>query len=687
MKNTIADNQSSAHGSLCLRARQDILFSEVQGGVLVQWGDRGFIVKGKSAYKWVANLLPKLDGSVSLAELVSELDDQRASLVEQLVGSLVSRGAVRETPKSDKITQAGLDGQLAYIAHYAMDPVAGLKALQACSVTVHGEGHVAEACAAGLIANGFTQIWCSGTVASALMVVREIERAKINGRVAVKVGPGASESNKMELAIYADLALSPNDLLSKLHESVSAGKIAIPLILDCSRALIGPVISNESVGLTYDAWERYLAAADPETEAAFRRRWLRGDSQLPVPGSRLSRSLLGNLLAFEAFKHVSGIGAETEQGLVIFDLETTIGVAEDIVPLPHALATHDALNVPTTNLWQEMHTADDAERSTGGNSAETTSGRKSEWKNLISHYTGIVSDYADYEIVQSPLKIGCLRYANPWSVSDRRVVWGWSRDSLAMAREEAFLKLAEIYSIDAAAHLMPNLIKGFYARSGKPLEMSKELLMEYSNSSKVDLTVSGWNLREAYMRAMSRLYSVTALRKVSEGKSETAFRFEFDMSDESTSFLVGVAKQYGLKVSGVAHVHRTGRVSVIVNGYCSGTDNAVKLDKTSVATLDDPNRSAAEALTEMLAHVQASNDIDLRSDTDESVKVPGEVLSRVQENSDFRAFASDKLNHLSRICADSSLERVAIFPMTPEDIWTRAGVSVLRVIGLPDDEN
>ncbi|MFD0599545.1 hypothetical protein ACFQZ4_50510 [Catellatospora coxensis] len=51
------------------RLRHDVVFADTGFGAFVRNTDTGFLIRGKSAYRWLATLVPYFDGQATVAEL------------------------------------------------------------------------------------------------------------------------------------------------------------------------------------------------------------------------------------------------------------------------------------------------------------------------------------------------------------------------------------------------------------------------------------------------------------------------------------------------------------------------------------------------------------------------------------------------------------------------------------------
>src|SRR4051794_11744414 len=127
MFQTITDRRapSGANGGSTLvhseivrpRMRTDISFLETEDGVYVQGNGDPFVVRGPSAYRYLSALLPHLDGSTTLADLLAGLPAAHAATIRSLITALASRGVINDAPERSAVldawTRSRFGGQIA----------------------------------------------------------------------------------------------------------------------------------------------------------------------------------------------------------------------------------------------------------------------------------------------------------------------------------------------------------------------------------------------------------------------------------------------------------------------------------------------------------------------------------------------------------------------------------------------
>lgn len=676
-----------------LRARQDILFAETPEGVLIKWGNSGYVLKGRTAYRWLANILPRLDGQHTMSDLLSGLDEPRAASVRQIVSSLVDRGVVQLGPPAEATAVQGLDEQVAFLGHFVPDAAAGLARVQAAAVQVRGSGAAAQACVAALIANGFDTVGADAALLKGRQVRAEAARAREHGRSLHlgeiehlgEIDRATAGAAAAQLVVDLDLAASPSTVEHCATEAHRAGRTVVPVVVSGDRALVGPLWDADSAATLQDAWERYLAVGPPQETTVFRRRWLRRETLPVLPGSELSQSLLGNLVAFELFKHVSGVGAETSEHLIIFDLETTVGVAEQIIPLPDRFVAHGSTTDP-------VPAAEEPAPAPGAGGRESSRDLDSawrdplstEWMELVGRHTGLIPDFDDLDIVQSPLKVGRLMLASPWATAGTTSVAGWSRSTIGEARDSAALHAMARYADGLAPALLPPVVTATDLATGEPETVDRTVVLGSDPVVLAAVTAAGWTPAEAQSQALDAALSVLALRALQDRTSPTARRVGLDPEQAEMRFLLEVAEILEVTITAFAHDHPGRRATIVVTATRPQQADQPAVDELAAATAARGKDAAAAALTELLARVQMSDAGDALPPREAGAAgLSAEALEWIAPGAEplpeDEVSETTVLQELSR-----SGVRCLRVPLTPQDVASHATVAVARLLLRPD---
>lgn len=604
----LGDNSEAAEKPPRLRVRQDLLFTETPEGVLVRWGSTGFVLKGATAYGWLAAVLPHLDGTNTIDDIIVGLTEDRARTVRQVVESLVAREAVRPMTGDDTELSAAdreaFADQLGYIAHYTDDSGSTLAALRTTRVSVIGSGDVAESVVAGLLANGFGNVGCDPAVPDTALVSGELQALRARG-VSIDLGPVSDDA---AVTVIADPGATGAAIAGHVAAAVRGGSLAVPVVFTGSNAVVGPVCGDDRTLTWDDAMTRYMAAAERAESHGY---WRARSTGRPVPSaatSVLAGSLLGNLVAFEVFKLVTGARpAESDGGLVIVDLQTLVSSTESPLPLPVAIGSAGpdpqpdaATSAPTngTVMLPALEEASDAWR------APLATG----WEKLMGPRSGLLPDFDDLVVVQSPVKIGRVLMANPRADDGPRSVAGWSLETLADAREHAARQALAEYCNSVAADLLP---AGPVTMAGLGPATAIDVDLDIVLGSGLSLDyiagrAAGHGAGEATLRA---LFAALSRRSIIGWADRTVDSWRFDpatLDDERVEFLTRALAVAGLEIACFATAHGGPLVSVAVTGV--RRDDEHRADVVAVGTGTSLVDAAVEALAEVIARAQAAAD-------------------------------------------------------------------------------
>lgn len=675
-----------------LRARQDLLFAETREGVLVRWGTSGYVLKGKTAYRWLSTVLPLLDGTHTLDELVDGLDEGRAASVRQIVRSLQERGVVHAgsgRAPGASAADDGLDDQLAYVAHVVPDADAAMTRVRDAAVRVVGDGPVADACVAALVANGFEDVRCAPGTVAAPAVADEVARAGDRGRTprVVAADPDRADgAGPADRAATLTLVLPTGAPTTAAVPAASASGVVLPVQVSGTTALVGPLETGRPGAATAeDAWQRYLAVAPAAEAARAWRRRSRGEAVPDLPGSPLAWSLLGNLLAFEVFKHVSGAGAESDGRVVVFDLETTVGVAEPLLPVPTRLVPEDDRVVTGGgDPVPDVVPTDGARPTLAVGAAPPTSDQvwkerlETGWEPLLGRRTGVVPDYDDLDVVQAPVKIGRVLLADPWSPGAARQVAGWSASTIADARDDAVRRAMCRYAAAVAPHLVGTTVAARDVATGETVPLDRAVALT-GTGARATGTAAGRTAAQARAGAVAAARSAAALAALADGTARGAGRLDLHAASAGRlDFLLEVAATQGLDLGAVALAWPGGAASVVVTGGRTGTG---RLDLTAVATASDPVAAAHEALVEVVARAQAADQDQTLGDERGTTPVAGAALDLVTATwapPTAAPASASALDSPEALAADGL--RCLQVDLTPDDLARATGVTITRVV-------
>jgi bacteriocin biosynthesis cyclodehydratase domain-containing protein len=103
---------SSVASGWVLRTRSDLVAVSEAAGLRLFCGSSSLLIRGTSTGKWLLALLPFLDGSTPLSDLISGVDAERSAHIEKLLARLVATGMIRNAAndrhhelRSDQLTR------------------------------------------------------------------------------------------------------------------------------------------------------------------------------------------------------------------------------------------------------------------------------------------------------------------------------------------------------------------------------------------------------------------------------------------------------------------------------------------------------------------------------------------------------------------------------------------------------
>ncbi|GAB2556960.1 hypothetical protein [Kribbella endophytica] len=293
------------------RMRQDVAFLETLDGVYVRGADGPFVIRGAGAYRYLSALLPHLDGSNELSEIVAGLPEAHVGAVKSLLGTLASRGVVLDGAGAvvDEEVRERFPSQIALLEHHG-DDGSGFARVAAARVLVVGEDAESTATlAAALTANGV------GSAADGF----------------VKTSTQAGETADLVCLLALD---GPSQQLFALAEQArQAGTAFLPVIRVGDQLVAGPWqgsvsiqsallrMSDNALSGTAELWQ--AAVAGPSTAPA----------RSALPG--VAATMLLNVVGFEIFKQLSGtMPSDLDETVVLVDPDRLTVHTEHVVAHP-----------------------------------------------------------------------------------------------------------------------------------------------------------------------------------------------------------------------------------------------------------------------------------------------------------------------------------------------------------------
>ncbi|WBB64069.1 TOMM precursor leader peptide-binding protein [Streptomyces sp. WMMC500] len=440
------------------RLRRDVLFTQTPGGVLFHNADGGFHLAGRTAYRFASLIVPHLDGSRPLTDICAGLGAPQRAMVAELVGSLVERDFARDAapavePGPPAAVAERFAAQIAYVDHYVDEAAARFARFRDTRVAVLGTGEAARWCVLGLIRNGLAEVAAEERPEAALAEADELTAAG-SPAVLSAVDAGALSSYGVLVVTGAD---APSRTHALLRAGLAEGQLLIPAWTFGDRVVVGPRSGGPAAGCLGCTLLRLGDTTDPAVAAALLAELAGVAEPAAVPaGGALAgpvAAMVGNLLAYEVFRTVTGaLPAETEGQVLIQDLDSLDVVAEPLRPHPRCPRCAAPGRVPGADgaapRPEELTVARTVTVETARDAEELVAGLNRLGDALVRPHVGVFTRYRDEELTQTPLKAS--RIEVPLGAAGPRLVAAFDVHHLAGARGRGLRAAATLYAEHAA---------------------------------------------------------------------------------------------------------------------------------------------------------------------------------------------------------------------------------------------
>lgn len=349
------------------RLRHDVVFTDTGHGVQVRTASAGVVVKGAAAYVFATRLAPFLTGERTVDELCAAVADDRRASLTGFVRTMLDHGFARDMRSAQPAQDERFAAQIGFVEHYLDDAGDAFRRFQHARILLTGTGSVMTAVADVLVRNGAQNVL---TMESTV------------------------DSQSFDAVCGTDLA----------H---SAAAVAVPLVIHAGKAYFGPATrpGSRSCGMCLRLW---LASGDAaphlsEPQAAF----------------------IGNALATEVFRQLTGVPAQTDGHVVVHDLKTLASHRERALRHPSCGSCEDCGPSPAARALPEPMA--------GFRSPDRTDLRAllGDLDLVAGRVTGAVTGFEDTSVTQSPVKVGQAR------LRQGRLITGFDLHHVPVARQRA----------------------------------------------------------------------------------------------------------------------------------------------------------------------------------------------------------------------------------------------------------
>jgi bacteriocin biosynthesis cyclodehydratase domain-containing protein len=495
------------------RIRRDVLYTQTPTGVHFHNARGGFSVVMPSAYRFASLIVPHLDGDTTVAALCQGLGDRQRDMVTRLVGTLYARGFARDAvppapdaPVPEPAVARRFAAQIDYVDHYTDDAATRFLRFRDTRVAVLGEGQLARWAALSLIRNGCRTVAVSAALDTPANRFGEVTDEA--GRLRAEDCPVALDSLQPgsepggfgwgDLDGY-DVVLVTGEQgprqVAALASGIPAGRKVVPAWTFGGSIVVGPLLTADCAGCWTCAALRLGANGDPAAAADLWAGLAPGGPRTAGDGAGTVRgplaAMVGNLLGYEVFRLTTGaLPAETENQLIIQDLDSLDTVAEPLLPHPgcpvcgalDAPADADAatdlalLGAPAPDSRADSPA--EAAGAADDDPARAALAELTDRAVLVRPAAGVFREFADEAWAQTPLKVSTVSLST--GHGGRRDITAFDVHHVAGARLRALYRAAEVY----AEHVVPPA----GPLSGPALEAARE---KWAAVDPAALTVAG----------------------------------------------------------------------------------------------------------------------------------------------------------------------------------------------------
>lgn len=434
---------------------QDTMFLPSEEGLVFRRAGRTLALKGKGVFQLITTLAPHLRGEATVGVLTTQMPGSRATIVENLMTTLIDEGMLINHSKEDeeelsRVEREVFRSQIEFLEHLTANPCASFRRFREAQIVLCGSGLPLAVLATSLIRNGarnlafepdiLAQHW-TADLASAIAEMREqgVECSVSQRSLSLLDEPAAS--NQPDAVCYASNA-DEIDLLLQLNRRFRERQtLFFPGVRLGNAVHLGPVVSEAN----HLCWEcallRYTDQC-PSTEAG--EIWKHGVLKTPMhadpwPESSPAMRIFANNLGFHVFRHFTGLGSDAAS-ILSLDIMTLESRTTPLLPHPQCrfcsgrkmsfTAAAKSFSEEPLEAWNEQ--------------IQTI-------EPLVDERFGVFGSFQDDPILQTPLFRSVLTTSRRGNLFEPSTVAASSLENNAAARLECIFTAATSYALSIKA--------------------------------------------------------------------------------------------------------------------------------------------------------------------------------------------------------------------------------------------
>ncbi len=401
------------------RLRHDVVFADTGMGAFVRNTETGFLMRGKSAYRWLSTLAPHFNGELTVGELCEGLADDRRILITSMVRTLLERGFAKHavegepTGLSDEVLER-FGRQVAFIDHYTDNAARRFEIYRTANVLLVGTGETTRAAQDALLRNG-------------------------SERVTVVPPEQMGALDSYDLVVVCADEVGPHVVARACAEPASDRPAVLPVMTLGRKVLLGPLTRRAASPCWHCLLLRLHANSEPADMAQLWRDIATGGHTSPQLPSATVAQIVGNAIAFDVFRLLTGaLIGESAGAVLVQDMDTIESTRERLLPHPACPQCHGDGPQAAVGPYPDEASFDPA--------SQTPQELHERMLTLVREHVGIVRDFTDRALPQSPLKVARCRAG-----ASRELV-AFDIEMLLNARE-AVLRAAVLSYVDEIGDL------------------------------------------------------------------------------------------------------------------------------------------------------------------------------------------------------------------------------------------